>query len=236
MKLVYFNIRGLAETSRILLAIGGESYEDFRYPLEVIDMSKYEMKKEEFDTDKAEGKLSLSLNKLPYLEVDGVTFPQSKAIERFLARRFNMMGENELDAARIDSICECVRDFKDLYQKVRAKPVEEKSEAMNEWFTVTLVEKLGLLENLLNDCCCNKTEPPTECPKPDGSTGCGYSVGDKLSLSDVVLFCFITQFFDNKEAAYNATLATPRLRKIVDLVGKNEKVVSWLKNRPVTDF
>ena len=59
MKLVYFNVRGLAETSRILLALGGEEYEDFRYPLEVIDMSKHEMKKEEFDTDKAAGKLSL---------------------------------------------------------------------------------------------------------------------------------------------------------------------------------
>ena len=45
MKLVYFNVRGLAETSRILLALGGEEYEDFRYPLEVIDMSKHEMKK-----------------------------------------------------------------------------------------------------------------------------------------------------------------------------------------------
>ena len=216
MKLVYFNVRGLAETSRILLALGGEEYEDFRYPLEVIDMSKHEMKKEEFDTDKAAGKLSLSLNKVPALEVDGVTIPQSKAIERFLARRFNMMGENELDAARIDSICECVRDFKDMYQKVRFLPEAERSEGMNQWFTVTLVERLGLLENLLGEE--------------------GFSVGDKLSLSDVVLFCFITQFFDNKEAAYNATLATPRLRKIVDSVSQNEKVVRWLKERPVTDF
>ena len=216
MKLVYFNVRGLAETSHILLALGGEEYEDFRYPLEVIDMSKHEMKKEEFDTDKAAGKLSLSLNKVPALVVDGVTIPQSKAIERFLARRFNMMGENELDAARIDSICECVRDFKDMYQKVRFLPEAERSEGMNQWFTVTLVERLGLLENLLGEE--------------------GFSVGDKLSLSDVVLFCFITQFFDNKEAAYNATLATPRLRKIVDSVSQNEKVVTWLKERPVTDF
>ena len=81
----------------------------------------------------------------------------------------------------------------------------------------------------MNDCCCNKTEVPTECPKPDGSTGCGYSVGDKLSLSDVVLFCFITQFFDNKEAAYNATLATPRLRKIVDFAD----IYSLIAPRPL---
>ena len=31
MKLCYFNGRGLAETARIILAIKGEEYEDFRY-------------------------------------------------------------------------------------------------------------------------------------------------------------------------------------------------------------
>ena len=104
MKLCYFNGRGLAETSRLLFAIQGEDYEDFRYPLEVIDFSKHEMVKEEFDKDKADGKLVHSLNKLPYLEVDSVIIPQSKTIERFLARRFNMMGETEVQSAQIDSI------------------------------------------------------------------------------------------------------------------------------------
>jgi prostaglandin-H2 D-isomerase / glutathione transferase len=229
MKLTYFDVKGLAETSRFLLAIGGEDYEDFRYPLNVIDMSKHEMVKEEFDNDKNEGNLVKSLNKVPFLEVDGVVIPQSKAIERFLARRFNMMGDSEIESAQIDSICECVRDFKDMYQKVRALPENEKSDGMNEWFTVTLVERLGLLENLLSDCCCSD--------RKEGSVpGCGYSVGNKLSLADVVLYCFITQFFDNKEASYNATLAAPRLRKVVDSVSKNEKVIDWLNKRPQTLF
>ena len=231
MKLTYFNVRGLAETSRIFLAIGGEEYEDFRYPLEVVDMTKHEMVKKEFDQDKLEGKLVSSLNKVPFLDVEGVIIPQSKAIERYLARRFNLMGDTDLQSAQIDSICECVRDFKDMYQKVRAKPEDEKSDAMNEWFTMTLVERLELLENLLGSCCCN-----TSTCEPTEKLGCGYSVGDRISLADVVLYCFITQFFDNKEASYNATLAAPRLRKIVDTVGKNEKVVTWLETRPKTDF
>tara|TARA_B100000902_G_scaffold394487_1_gene450943 strand:- start:355 stop:1044 length:690 start_codon:yes stop_codon:yes gene_type:complete len=227
MKLTYFNGRGLAETSRILMAISGEEYEDFRYPLNIIDWEKHLMEKEEFDQDKADGKLVKSLNKVPFLEVDGmvsddhnetsrVIIPQSKSIERFLARRFNMMGENNTEYGQIDSICECVRDFKDMYQKVRALPSEEKDAGMNEWFTVTLVERLTLLENLLGED--------------------GFAVGNKLSLADVVLYSFITQFFDNKEASYNATLATPRLRKIVDSVGVHEKVVQWLEVRPKTSF
>jgi glutathione S-transferase len=215
MKLTYFNVRGLAETSRILLAIGKEEYEDFRYPLNVIDMTTFKMEKVEFDKDKADGKLVKSLNKVPFLEVDGAVIPQSKTIERFLGKRFNMMGETDLDSAMIDSLCECVRDFKDLYQKVRS--AEKKDEAMTEWFTVTLVEKLKLLEVLL------------------GETS-GFSVSDKLSLSDVVLFAFITQFFDNKEASLNATLVAPKLRAVIDKVGELPEVVEWLDKRPVTNF
>ena len=217
MKLTYFNVRGLAETSRFLLALGGEEYEDFRYPLEVIDMSKYEMKKDEFDKDKADGNLVTSLNKVPFLEVDGVTIPQSKSVERFLARRFNMMGSNDLQYAQIDAICESVRDFKDMYQKVRVLPDDEKDSGMKEWFTVTLVERLSLLENqLVGDS--------------------GFSVGNTTSLSDVVLFTFVTEFFDNKEASLNATLASPKVRAVVDRLSSDEKIVKWLTNRPKTSF
>jgi prostaglandin-H2 D-isomerase / glutathione transferase len=216
MKLNYFNVRGLAETSRILLAISGEDYEDFRYPLNVIDMATYQMTKDEFDKDKEDGKLVKSMNKVPFLEVDGVIIPQSKTIERFLARRFNMMGTTEIESAQIDAICECVRDIKDMYQKVRGLPDEEKESGMNKWFTETLVERLTLLENQL------------------GTNG--FSVGDCTSLSDVSLFSFITQFFDNKEASYNATLATPNLRLIVERVSKLEAVTTWLETRPKTEF
>lgn len=217
MKLTYFNVRGLAETSRFLLALGGEEYEDFRYPLDVIDMSKHEMKKDEFDKDKADGKLVTSLNKVPFLEVDGVTIPQSKSMERFLARRYNMMGSSDVEAAQIDAICESVRDFKDMYQKVRSLPEQERSDGMNEWFTKTLVERLTLLENQLV-----------------GENG--FSVGSSMSLSDVVLFTFIKEFFDNKEASMNATLTSPKIRAVVERVSNNEKVLSWIESRPKTDF
>ena len=68
MKLTYFNIRGLAETSRILLAIMGQEYEDFRYPLNIIDLASFNMEKPEFDAAKQDGKLLGSLNKVPFLE------------------------------------------------------------------------------------------------------------------------------------------------------------------------
>ena len=215
MKLTYFNGRGLAEVSRILLALGKEEYEDYRYPLKIIDMSKHQMEKEEFEKDKSEGKLVSSMNKLPSLEVEGVVIPQSKSIERYLGKRFCLMGTSDLESAKVDSLCECVRDFKDSYQPVRKS--ENKDVAMTQWFTETLVEKLRVFENLMGDTV-------------------GFSVGEKLSLSDVVIYAFITQFFDNKEASLNATLATPKIRAIVDAVAKSPEVVAWLQKRPDTPF
>ena len=216
MKLVYFNLRGLAETSRLLFAINHQEYEDFRYPIKVNDWKTHDIVKDEFDLDKKNQLLLKSLNKVPFLTDDGNVICQSKAIERYIARKYNMMGSNLIQGAHIDSICECVRDFKDIYQRVRKTPEDEKESAMKVWFTETLVEKLLLLENIL------------------GSDG--FSVGNSMSLADVVLYSFITQFFDNKKAALAVISTTPKIQKIIDNVSNNENLKRWLLNRPKTDF
>lgn len=217
MKLVYFNGRGLAETSRLLLALNKVDYEDFRYPLKVIDWATYNMEKVEFTKDKDSGKLLHSLNKLPFLEVNGKVIPQSKAIERYIASKYNMMGDNFEEAGRIDSICECVRDFKDEYQKVRKLPDEEKELGMDQWFSKTLVEKMILLDNLL------------------GHEDEKYSVGTKISLADIVLFSFITQFFDKKELALSST-DNLKVKNIINNVDTLDEIKNWINKRPDTVF
>ena len=214
MKLTYFNIRGLAETSRILLAIMGQEYEDFRYPLNIIDLASFNMEKPEFDAAKQDGILQGSLNKVPFLEVDGTIIPQSKAIERYIASQGNMMGNSLLEYARIDSICECIRDFKDAYQRVRKS--ENREEEMTKWFTETLPERLGLLEHIV------------------GKENNSFSVGNRLSLADVIIYVFITQFFDDKTRAMDTTNNTTNIRNIVNNVASNKNLINWLNNRPET--
>ena len=214
MKLVYFNGRGLAETSRLLLAINNQEYEDFRYPLNIIDIKSYKMEKPEFDKDKSNGLLTKSLNKLPYLEIDGEIISQSKSIERYLASRFKMLGDTALEAARIDSICEAVRDFKDTYKSVIKSDNVERG--LNEWFNTTLVDKLNLLDSTL-----------------DGEQ---YSVGTKLSLADVVIYNFLTNFFDNIDESKKAYSQTRNIKKIVSNVSQLDSVNSWLMRRPDTVF
>ena len=215
LQLNYFNGRGLAETSRLILAIVQQEYTDFRYPLKVVDWKTYSFVRDEFDRDKADGKLTQSLNKVPFLNVGDQVISQSKAIERYLARRYNLFGDTVVQAAQIDALCEWIRDFKTDYQKVRQTSDEVRASAMNIWFTETLPTKLGDLEV---------------------TVGNGFSVGDRLSLADITIYSFITQFFDNSVGALAATSNTPNIRSVVDQVGNLTTVQVWLAKRPETPF
>ena len=215
LQLNYLNGRGLAETSRLILAIVQQEYTDFRYPLKVVDWKTYSFVRDEFDRDKADGKLTQSLNKVPFLNVDEQVISQSKAIERYLARRYNLVGDTVVQAAQIDALCEWIRDFKTDYQKIRQTSDEMREVAMNTWFTETLPTKLGDLEV---------------------TVGNGFSVGDRLSLADITIYSFITQFFDNSVGSLAATANTPNIRSVVDQVGNLTTVKEWLAKRPETPF
>ena len=92
MKLVYFDCRGISETIRLILAYLDVEYTDYRYPLSVADLSNHQFVKPEFDKDKSDGLLLKSMNKVPYLQMDdGIVISQSKAIERYLARKHKKM-------------------------------------------------------------------------------------------------------------------------------------------------
>jgi glutathione S-transferase len=95
-KLIYFGIRGRAEICRMLFKAAGQEFEDYRYPL---TMKDGQFSRPEWDADKSK----YLYEKIPVLEIDGGKYiiAQSKAIERFLARRFNMLGSNDIEAAMI---------------------------------------------------------------------------------------------------------------------------------------
>lgn len=225
MKLTYFNGRGLAETSRVLFAIAGQGYEDFRYPIQVLDWATFKMERPEFDADKQSGKLWKSLDKLPFLEVDGEVVFQSKAIERYLATRFDLLGSTPLEAAFIDSIGETIRDFKDGYQKVRNSTAETKEAAMHTYFSETLPNLLLVLSNVIRS---RRTY--------DNNDHYTFVIGNKLSLADVQIFLFLTDFFDNKDLVLAAYENLDILKAIVANVGSLDSVKKWLSTRPQTPF
>lgn len=112
--------KGRAETTRLLLAAAEASYRDTRF-----DSSA-------FAGPDARGNCSLSFaefkakspfGQVPVLLIDGsVHIAQSRAIERFVARRFGLFGATPLQSAQIDATAELLRDLQDAFEKLQSVP------------------------------------------------------------------------------------------------------------------
>eukprot|EP00747_Dinoflagellata_sp_TGD_P080446 gnl/TRDRNA2_/TRDRNA2_160896_c0_seq4.p1 gnl/TRDRNA2_/TRDRNA2_160896_c0~~gnl/TRDRNA2_/TRDRNA2_160896_c0_seq4.p1 ORF type:complete len:253 (+),score=52.24 gnl/TRDRNA2_/TRDRNA2_160896_c0_seq4:50-760(+) len=222
-RLQYFDIRGIAETSRMLFAIAKQPYTDSRFPLTFGTPGDFStIAREEFVSAKEKGELDVSLGKVPYLEVDGVKFGQSKAIERYLARKFGMMGSTPEEELQIDGLCETVIDIKKEYQKFRGNPDQaEQADAYKRWFSEELPNWIHKAEKSL----------PANQPGP-------FLVGKKISLADVVFFHLLEDpegFFDHKQENAKASLGVavcPKIKAAMEATAANPELQAWIENRP----
>jgi len=219
----YFNARGAAEGSRLIFAIAGQDYEDQRF-----DILPGTMESPDFQNAKEGGDLAMNLDRAPVLITpEGITIGQSKAMERFLAQTFGLMGSSDTDAALIDCISEHCRDVKDAQMRkrfsmfVRDRTDEEKEQAQTEWFETDMPAMLAKLE------ACVKTI----------STSKGCSVGSSISYADVSIYLLLKECFPAyQEATLEAAKDCPLLLEICDSVSNHPSVKRWIETRPDTNF
>uniref|UniRef100_A0AC34FAU5 Glutathione S-transferase n=1 Tax=Panagrolaimus sp. ES5 TaxID=591445 RepID=A0AC34FAU5_9BILA len=95
VKLVYFDARGLAEASRLILHYAKVDFEDVR-----IQHADWPALKPKTKT-----------GKIPYLEFDGHLIVESYAMHRFLARKYGLAGKDEFEQALVDGIADVSKDF-----------------------------------------------------------------------------------------------------------------------------
>ncbi|XP_071493919.1 S-crystallin SL11-like isoform X2 [Diadema antillarum] len=118
---VYFNSRGRVEIARLLFVLKGVEFDDVRLEsLAAFAESDYRKKS--------------PLGQLPILEVEGQPIlPQSRAIQRYLAREFGLYGSNNKDATLIDMVAETCDEFHEaryrflFYEPDEAKKVSQSS-------------------------------------------------------------------------------------------------------------
>lgn len=223
LQLKYFDIRGAAETCRVLLALGEEEYDDCRYK---IDPATFQSP--DFLEAKKNGDLKMNLNRAPILITpDGQTIGQSKAIERYLARRFGLMGQTPEDEAIIDCIAEHCRDVKDAarykgFSKfAKNKTDEEKARDRKEWFESDLPEMLMKIESAVLET----------------SASSGYSFGNSPTYGDVAIWallrdCMAADLEDTTKAAEKCTA----LNAIAEQIASNPHVAKWLSERPASSW
>jgi glutathione S-transferase len=223
LQLKYFDIRGAAETCRVLLALGGEEYVDARYK---IDQATFQSP--EFLEAKGRGDLKMNLNRAPVLVIpDGRAIGQSRAIERYLARRLGLMGKTPEDEAMIDCIAEHCRDVKDAATRkgfsrfTKGKTDEEKAIARSEWFGTDLPDMLGKVEESIS-----------------GTSECaGFSFGNAPTYGDVAIWALLRDCapgdLDDTAKASEKCVA---LNAIADQIASHPGVSKWLSERPESMF
>ena len=156
------------------------------------------------------------MGQLPYLTVDGFKLPQSLSIARFIAKKFNLYGSDDLEQAKTDAVVDTVSDLQNAFYKSIFSVKEEERDAAKKAFVAG--EAAGHLEKI------------EKLISLWGSNG--HSVGSSLKWSDLYIFDttkLIAQD-DNVLAKYPGILA---VNKSVESI---PAVAEYLKNRAVTSF
>ena len=222
-QLKYFDIQGAAETCRVIFALCNKEYDDARYAIDQKTFSS-----PAFLAAKESGELKFNLNRAPVLVTEeGKTIGQSKAIERYLAKKFGLMGKTLEDEAMIDCIAEHCRDVKDAARAkgfsrfTKNKTEEEKAAARKEWFERDFPEMLMKIEDAVKET----------------SDGNGCAFGSETTYADVVIWsllrdCPAADLDDTRKASEECTL----LNSIANRIISNDEVATWLSERPESMF
>lgn len=200
-KLTYFNLRSRAELIRLLFAAARVPYEDVR-----VQFSEWPALKP-----------NTPFTQLPILEFDGgTTISQSLTIATFLATRFGLHGESEVDRLRVEMITGCATDIMQWIARFiagMATPTPTVDPAQQKEFDdVKLPMFMAKFDQMLGD---KK-----------------YFVADKLTMADIafantVSWVMLLKFRDPLSGF-------PRLQALVHRVESTPSIAEWLRKRPVT--
>ncbi|XP_066602118.1 glutathione S-transferase-like [Prorops nasuta] len=198
-KLIYFNLTGLGEPIRFLLHYAGIKFEDERFEIE--DWSKH--------------KPNMPMGQVPVLEINGRKHYQSKAIGRYIAKKCNLYGSDELEALEIDTAIDSIDDIRQaLTQYYWHKDPTEK-----ERLTEIAMEKLPFY--------LGKFEAQV---KENG----GYFVRNKLSWADILYAGF--HDYMSHILGRDVNQDHPELKKLTDKVNNLPNIKAYLKTRPKTSL
>merc|ERR1712008_528916 len=149
----------------------------------------------------------------PLLEWDGEVIAQSMTITRFLAAQFGLNGKTNLETAQINEVVDAIEDvigvtIKPHFEegpKAKAAKVEELNKS-------AVLPLLKAVEKRLV------------------SRGGQFLVGNALSLADIHLFFFCSEYTTAKLLA-----TTPKIANLVLRVGQLPNIARHVRTRPASN-
>jgi len=185
--------------SRLIFAHAGVEYEDVRVNKK--DWPKLKPK--------------MPFNQLPVLEIDGKILPQSKAIARYLARQYGLVGKTDIDAAFCDAYVDGLDDVANNMSALHdEKDKDKRKKLLSEFQETSLKPFLTRYERFLTD------------------NGSGYFVGKQLTWADLTIYTFIEAHTSNHTALLDSHT---KLQKFMQKVSDLPKIKTWLNKRPQTE-
>jgi glutathione S-transferase len=163
---------------------------------------------------------------VPILDVGCACIPQSKAIERFVARRLGLLGIDLFEEALVDSVCELVRDVEHALNadesrfvivNLTSHCVSRRSLLHHRFLSVDLPDALLVIDQFISRACG------------------GFCVGCSLSLADIKVFQFLNPaIFRRQHDAWHTQLPPvlarfPRVAGLVSKVGAVAGIQAWVQ-------
>jgi len=207
-KLTYFDIKGYGEQIRLLFALAKVDFEDIRLP--------YTPGKPGVIPPKVKQKLTFG--QVPFLEFeDGQSLAQSGTITRFLGRRFNLYGSNEIEAGKIDEIADGLKDYMESSRAIwMAKTDEERAAAAKNILEVANPKYLTIFTSLLE------------------KNGGQFFVGKSWTVADLLVYRLFTSMEDLIKTEFIKDY--PKIKGLVDRFAAIPQIAEHIKNRPQQPF
>eukprot|EP00479_Gromia_sphaerica_P009084 TRINITY_DN3709_c0_g1_i2.p1 TRINITY_DN3709_c0_g1~~TRINITY_DN3709_c0_g1_i2.p1 ORF type:complete len:157 (+),score=49.11 TRINITY_DN3709_c0_g1_i2:956-1426(+) len=154
---------------------------------------------------------------VPVLEVDGAPIAQSRAIERFLARRFGFLGdEDEISTTLIEGVGEHIVDLSAKYSSIKYNgdiTDEEKEEQWDVFYAEYLPPQIAKLEKIAA-----------------ANEGSDYIIGDELSLADIQVNVFLDSLRDLKSLE-----GSSNIQRLHEAVANSDGIKEWKASRLITE-
>ncbi|KAG8036718.1 hypothetical protein G9C98_004040 [Cotesia typhae] len=198
-KLTYFPSKALAEPIRFIFSYAGVEFEDHR-----------------FERDNwLNIKPTMPYGQVPVLEIDEKKINQSVAICRYLAKQYDLAGEDDWQNLKIDATVETIHDIR---AKIAAYHYEPHLEAKEARYEPLVTEILPFYLSQLD-----------AQVKNNG----GFMIDGKLTWADLVFVALLDYLnymakFDITEKYENLTALK---HKILDI----PNIKSWIGKRPQTE-
>uniref|UniRef100_A0A0N4ZE22 glutathione transferase n=1 Tax=Parastrongyloides trichosuri TaxID=131310 RepID=A0A0N4ZE22_PARTI len=194
--LTYFDLMGKGEVIRMLFNYAGVKFTDKR-----ISRAEWPAIKEK-----------QPFGQLPVLEFDGKVLFQSRAIEKYLAKQFGLLGDDDFEAAQIDqyilSLDDVGNNLKPLWGVTdEAKKEELKKQISNDHVIPALKRFEGFLHK----------------------NGNKFFVGNKLSLADLAIFHLL--FYITKLFGDSILDSFKDLKSFMGRISEEEKLKPYLQTR-----